>query len=108
VALNALFSAIRREFSRREFATVVGAQHPQLAAALRLRRSLRAPDGVRSLSLAGVKLGEELPSASHVVGGTGVKAPPVGLVVAGAVAEKGVCLRLVKVEENRCGRCRWR
>jgi hypothetical protein len=52
VALNAFFSAIRCEFSRREFAAVVGAQHAQLAATLRLRRSLRAPDGVRSLSLA--------------------------------------------------------
>ena len=55
VALNALISAVRREFSRREFAAVVGAQHAQLAqlaAALRLRSSLRAPDGVRSLSLA--------------------------------------------------------
>jgi hypothetical protein len=57
---------------------------------------------------AGVKLGEELPSASHVVGGTGVEAPPVGLVIAGAVAEKGVCLRLVKVEESHCSQCRWR
>jgi hypothetical protein len=33
-------------------ATVVGAQHAQLAAALRLRSGLHVPDGVRSLSLA--------------------------------------------------------
>jgi hypothetical protein len=59
-------------------------------------------------SNAGVKLGEELPSASHVVGGTGVEAPPVGLVIAGAITEKSMCLWLVKVEESRCGRCRWR
>ncbi|RLN13108.1 hypothetical protein C2845_PM09G13320 [Panicum miliaceum] len=52
VALNALISSVRREFSRREFAVVVGAQHTQLAAAFRLRSSLHAPDGVRSLSLA--------------------------------------------------------
>src|SRR5512141_2509727 len=51
VALNALISAVRREFSRREFAAVVSAQHAQLAAALRLCSSLRMPDGVRSLSL---------------------------------------------------------
>jgi hypothetical protein len=49
VALNTL---IRAEFCRREFATVVGAQHTQLAAALRLCSGLRTPDGVRSLSLA--------------------------------------------------------
>src|SRR5438132_4848029 len=52
VALNALIRAIRRELIHREFAAVVGAQHAQLAAALRLRSDLRAPDGVRSLSLA--------------------------------------------------------
>jgi hypothetical protein len=34
VALNTLIHAVRREFSRREFAAVVGAQHVQLAAAL--------------------------------------------------------------------------
>ncbi|RLM55124.1 hypothetical protein C2845_PM10G19930 [Panicum miliaceum] len=55
VALNALINAVRHEFSRREFAAVVGAHHAQLAAALRLRSSLRAPDGVRSLSLAAEK-----------------------------------------------------
>jgi hypothetical protein len=55
----------------------------------------------------GVKLSEELPSTGHVMGGAGVEAPPVSLVVAGAVAEKGVCSRLIKVE-SRCGRCRWR
>jgi hypothetical protein len=52
VALNTLIHAVRREFSRREFAIIVGAQHTQLAAALRLRSGLRAPDGVRGLSLA--------------------------------------------------------
>jgi hypothetical protein len=55
-----------------------------------------------------VKLGEELPPSGHVMGGTGVEAPPVSLVVVEGVAEKGVCPRLVKVEESRCGRCRWR
>ena len=53
-----------------------------------------------------VKLGE-LPSTGHVMGGAGVEAPPVSLVVAGAVAEEGMCFWLVKVE-SRCGRCRWR
>jgi len=57
---------------------------------------------------AGVKLGEELLSTGHVLGGAGVKAPPVSLVVAGVVAEEGVCFRLVKVEESRCGQCCWR
>jgi hypothetical protein len=52
VALNTLIRAVQHEFSRREFAAVVGAQHAQLAAALRLRSGLCAPDGVRSLSLA--------------------------------------------------------
>jgi hypothetical protein len=52
VALNTLIRAVHREFSRREFIAVVGAQHAQLAAALRLRSGLRAPDGVCSLSLA--------------------------------------------------------
>jgi hypothetical protein len=52
VALNTLIRAVRREFSHREFAAVVGAQHAQLVAALRLRSGLRVPDGVRSLSLA--------------------------------------------------------
>jgi hypothetical protein len=55
----------------------------------------------------GVKLSEELPSTGHVMGGAGVEAPPVSLVVAGAVAEEGVCSQLIKVE-SRCGRCRWR
>jgi hypothetical protein len=50
----------------------------------------------------GVKLSEELPSIGHVIGGVGVEAPPVSLVVAGAVAEEGVCSRLIKVEESRC------
>jgi hypothetical protein len=52
VALNTLIRAVRREFSRCEFATIVGAQHAQLAAALCLRSGLCTPDGVRSLSLA--------------------------------------------------------
>jgi hypothetical protein len=56
----------------------------------------------------GVKLSEELPSTGHVMGGAGVVAPPVSLVAAGAVAEEGVCSRLIKVEESRCGRCHWR
>jgi hypothetical protein len=51
-ALNALIREVRRELSRREFATVVGAQHTQLAAALHLHSDLHTPDGVRSLSLA--------------------------------------------------------
>jgi hypothetical protein len=54
----------------------------------------------------GVKLSEELSSTGHVMGGTGVKAPPASLVVAGAFTEEGVCSQLVKVEESRCGRCR--
>jgi hypothetical protein len=52
VTLNTLIHAVRREFSRHEFAAVVGAQHAQLAAALRLRSGLCAPDGICSLSLA--------------------------------------------------------
>jgi hypothetical protein len=52
VALNTLISVVRCEFSHREFAAVIGTQHAQLAAALRLRSGLRAPDGVRSLTLA--------------------------------------------------------
>jgi hypothetical protein len=51
----------------------------------------------------GLKLSEELPSTGHVTGGAGVKAPPVSLVVAGAVTEEGVSSRLIKVEESRCG-----
>ena len=49
----------------------------------------------------GVKLGEELPLTGHVMGGASVEAPPACLVVAGAVAERGVCFCLVKVEESR-------
>jgi hypothetical protein len=52
VAPNTLIRTVRREFSHREFIAVVGAQHVQLAAALRLCSSLRAPDGVCNLSLA--------------------------------------------------------
>jgi hypothetical protein len=51
----------------------------------------------------GVKLSEKLLSTGHVMGGAGVKAPPVSLVVARAVVEEGVCSRLIKVEESRCG-----
>jgi hypothetical protein len=36
-----------------------------------------------------------------VMGGTGVEAPPVSLVVARAIAEEGMCLRLVEVEKCR-------
>jgi hypothetical protein len=54
----------------------------------------------------GVKLSEEFPSTGHVMGGVGVEAPPVSLVIAGAIAEEGVCSRLIKVEESRCGQCR--
>jgi hypothetical protein len=56
----------------------------------------------------GVKFSEELPSTGHVMGGVGVEAPPVSLVVVGAVAEEGMYSRLIKVEESRCVRCRWR
>jgi hypothetical protein len=52
VTLNTLIRPVQHEFSRREFAAIVGAQHTQLAAALHLRNGLRAPDGVRNLSFA--------------------------------------------------------
>jgi hypothetical protein len=52
VALNALIRVVRRELNHREFAAVVGAQHAQLVAALRLRSDLHTPDGVHNLSLA--------------------------------------------------------
>jgi hypothetical protein len=55
-----------------------------------------------------VKFSEELPSTGHVMGGAGVEAPPVSLVTVAAVNEEGVCSRLIKVEESRYGRCRWR
>jgi hypothetical protein len=55
-----------------------------------------------------VKLSEELLSTSHVMGGTGVEAPSVSLVVTGALVEEDVCSQLIKVEESRYGRCRWR
>ncbi len=51
----------------------------------------------------GVKFSEELPSTGHVMGGTGVEAPPISLVAVGATAEEGVCPWLIKVEESRCG-----
>jgi hypothetical protein len=54
------------------------------------------------------KLSEELSLTGHVMGGTDVEAPPVSLVIAGAVAEEGVCFRLIKVEESCCDRCRLR
>jgi hypothetical protein len=57
-------------------------------------------DGVSDI---GVKLSEELSSTGHVMGGTGVEAPPVSLVAAGAIAEEGMCSQLIKVEESRCG-----
>jgi hypothetical protein len=57
---------------------------------------------------AGVKIGEELLSTGQVMGGAGVEAPPISLVVVGGINEKGMCPRLVKVEESRCGRCHWR
>jgi hypothetical protein len=56
----------------------------------------------------GVKLSEELTSIGHVMDGTSVEAPPVSLVIARAVAKEGVCSRLIKVEESRCGRYCWR
>ena len=40
--------------------------------------------------------------------GAGVEAPSFDHVLVGAVAEESACFRLVKVEECRCGRCRWR
>ena len=40
------------------------------------------------------------------MGGSGVEAPPVSLVIAGAIAEEGVCFWLIKVEESRYGWCR--
>jgi hypothetical protein len=55
-----------------------------------------------------VELGEELPSADHVMSGASVEAPSFDHVVAGVVAEESACFRLIKVEECRCGRCRWR
>jgi hypothetical protein len=54
------------------------------------------------------KLSEELPSTGPVMGGVGVETPPISLVVVGAVAEEGMCSRLIKMEESRCGQCRWR
>jgi hypothetical protein len=63
-------------------------------------------EGVPKLDRAsdiGVKLSEELSSTSHVMGDAGVEAPPVSLVIAGAIAEEGVCSQLIKVEESRCG-----
>jgi hypothetical protein len=56
----------------------------------------------------GIKLSEELPLTGHVMSGAGVEALPVSLVVIGAIADEGVCSRLIKVEESHCGKCRWR
>jgi hypothetical protein len=44
-----------------------------------------------------VKLSEELPLTGHVMGGVGVEAPPISLVVVGAITEEGLCPRLIKV-----------
>jgi hypothetical protein len=55
-----------------------------------------------------VQLSEELSLTGHVMGGDGVEAPSISLVIVGAVAKEGVCSRLIKVEESRCGRCCWR
>jgi hypothetical protein len=55
-----------------------------------------------------VKLSEKLPSTGHVMGGADVEAPPISLVIAGAIAEQDVSSRLIKVEESCCGRYRWR
>jgi hypothetical protein len=51
----------------------------------------------------GVKFSEELPSTGHVMRGAGFEVPPISLVIARAIAEEGVCSRLIKVEESRCG-----
>jgi hypothetical protein len=37
------------------------------------------------------------------MGGAGVETPPISLVIAEVVVEEGVCSRLIKVEESRCG-----
>ena len=50
-----------------------------------------------------VKLGEELPWACHVMGGTGVEDPPINLVAIGVIAEGSMCPRLVEVEKGRRG-----
>jgi hypothetical protein len=65
-------------------------------------RGIPTLDGASNI---GVKLSEELPSTSHVMGGTGVEAPPISLIVAGAITEEGMCSQLIKVEESRCS---WR
>jgi hypothetical protein len=62
-------------------------------------RGVHKLDGASDI---GVKLSEKLSSTGHVMGGAGVEAPPVSLVVAGAVTEEGVCSRLIKVEESHC------
>jgi len=46
------------------------------------------------------KLSEELPLTDHVMGGAGVKAPPVSLVIVGVVTKEGMCFRLGKVESR--------
>ena len=51
MALNPLVGVVRRELGRCELATVVRAEHPELAAALLLRGCLVALDGVRSCCL---------------------------------------------------------
>jgi hypothetical protein len=64
-------------------------------------RGIPTLDGASNI---GVKLSEELPSIS-VMGGTGVEAPPISLIVAGAITEEGMCSQLIKMEESRCS---WR
>ena len=51
MALNPLVSAVHHELSCREFAVVVCAEHPDLAASLLLRGCLVVLDGVRSCCL---------------------------------------------------------
>jgi hypothetical protein len=52
-----------------------------------------------------IRILEDGPLISEVVLS---QAPPTNLFVAEVVVEEGVCSRLTKVEESRCGRCRWR
>jgi hypothetical protein len=68
-------------------------------------RGIPKPNGASDVR---VQLSEKLPLTGHVIGGVGVEAPPVSLIVARVIAEEGMCSRLIKVEESRCGRCRWR
>ena len=63
MALNPLIGIVRRELSYHEFAAVVRAEHPELAAALLLRGCLVALDGVRNCYLGIEQHGP------HIVGG---------------------------------------